>query len=663
MKQHRWMIAISLIALVILSGCGPGPNGEPAEEEVLKPINAADWPTPVPPTPSAAATPFPKVTLAPTATPTAQPDPAPAAPDAGALGIDLGGDADALAEEVTRLSGGLPPVAVALVQVDGVALRQGPGQTYPAVSQVPRDEPAGVLGRDASGNWLYVLTLSLEQGWLPAESLRIIGSLAEAPVLPPDPLAALLGSEAGSEATSPTGPPAASPQPLDLDALAPVATARVASQGLNLRQGPGTAYAVLEALAQGDEVAVLAINQAQDWVLVRTAADGQAGWVSLAFLNVTGALDEAPNVVTSSPDRDLPPGQVAPVFDPAALAAAGSAPGSAANPPGVGSASRLGRLVIQSASGEDIYVINADGSGLRRLTHGIDPALSPDGQTVAFTRWTGDDSALWLIGVDGGGERAVLGEMRKAKGPEWSPDGTRIALNFQHGGRLEKRKVCKNLMELGDKDPGIPFNVDPDDIGVETRDGVPHLCWKLPPDPHWSLRVVNLADGSFEDLYGGLYAFRPAWDPSRTWRIITDAGNGLLESDVNRDYWQNITDHIGDGSPVFSPDGRYLAVAVNQNGQFDIHRLNNDGSGRVRLTQTPFFALVGPNKQDPWQNVSPAWSPDGTEIAFLTNRTGRWEIWVMNADGSNQRPMFSEAVNDRLDIKYRFVDERVISWR
>jgi hypothetical protein len=35
----------------------------------------------------------------------------------------------------------------------------------------------------------------------------------------------------------------------------------------------------------------------------------------------------------------------------------------------------------------------------------------------------------------------------------------------------------------------------------------------------------------------------------------------------------------------------------------------------------------------------------------------------MNADGSNQRPLFSEAVNNQLNISYEFVDERVLSWR
>lgn len=88
----------------------------------------------------------------------------------------------------------------------------------------------------------------------------------------------------------------------------------------------------------------------------------------------------------------------------------------------------------------------------------------------------------------------------------------------------------------------------------------------------------------------------------------------------------------------------------------------NDGS-RLRLTETPLWVTASPNNPKPWNNVSPAWSPDGSQIAFLTDRTGRWEIWVMNADGSNQRPLFSKAVNDQLSITYDFADERVLSWR
>jgi Tol biopolymer transport system component len=139
-----------------------------------------------------------------------------------------------------------------------------------------------------------------------------------------------------------------------------------------------------------------------------------------------------------------------------------------------------------------------------------------------------------------------------------------------------------------------------------------------------------------------------------------------VQVDVNPDGPNRLlTDSINDGSPVFSPDGRYLAVVSGTPGGgagYDIHRLNADGGGRVQLTKTPLWVTSVPGNQKAWNNVAPAWSPDGSQIAFLTDRTGRWEIWVMNADGSDPRPLFSDEINDQLDISYNFVDERVLSW-
>jgi Tol biopolymer transport system component len=59
--------------------------------------------------------------------------------------------------------------------------------------------------------------------------------------------------------------------------------------------------------------------------------------------------------------------------------------------------------------------------------------------------------------------------------------------------------------------------------------------------------------------------------------------------------------------------------------------------------------------------VSPAWSPDGAYLAFLTDQKGEWQIWIMEADGRNPQPLVGPEL-DGLTLVYDFNDERALSW-
>ena len=103
----------------------------------------------------------------------------------------------------------------------------------------------------------------------------------------------------------------------------------------------------------------------------------------------------------------------------------------------------------------------------------------------------------------------------------------------------------------------------------------------------------------------------------------------------------NIThDSAYDGDPAWSPDGRKIAFSSYRDGHSEIYVMNADGSEVTRLT----YDLVG--NSAPFGglgNFAPDWSPDGTKIAFTSfrgdlNASGRanYDIYVMNADGSNE---------------------------
>jgi TolB protein len=194
--------------------------------------------------------------------------------------------------------------------------------------------------------------------------------------------------------------------------------------------------------------------------------------------------------------------------------------------------------------------------------------------------------------------------------------------------------------------------------------------WTQTAHPWWKLGLVRVKDRYFTELLCYDHSFSPTWSPDPS----TGSGQGGKVIAYDSDYGLHLTATDGsigghsykrslyalstdvrDTSPAWSPDGTKIAFMFSQHDHWEIYVMNADGSNRVRLTKEEPFTPRPPN------NVSPAWSPDSRHIAFFTDRNGKWELYVMNADGSNQRPMFETAL-DGLPIEYGFVAERMVSW-
>jgi len=134
----------------------------------------------------------------------------------------------------------------------------------------------------------------------------------------------------------------------------------------------------------------------------------------------------------------------------------------------------------------------------------------------------------------------------------------------------------------------------------------------------------------------------PGMDPATTkdgFRIAVvvadySAGTGdiFVPSDNGGAPRQLTNDPELDDSPAWSPDGTRIAFRSYRSGyDGEIWVINADGSAPVNLTPNALPAT--------WDNRRPDWSPDGRSIVFASTLGGDWGIWVMNADGSGKRQL------------------------
>lgn len=300
-----------------------------------------------------------------------------------------------------------------------------------------------------------------------------------------------------------------------------------------------------------------------------------------------------------------------------------------------------GKLVFQTSLGGDIYTVNVDGTGLQHITDGMDPVWSPDGDQIAFTRWR-EPRGVWVAKADGSGDWRVF-DWAEARWPSWSTDGVEILFSRQHLGREEDTKRCF--------------------FG---------FCFTFPANPHWRLGIVNTWNESFRDPAASKWSRAPYWSPAASGNpyIVYADREGLHVQNEDGSVSYFVTDDGQDTSPIWSPDGSQVAFVRKQHDHWEVYVVGADGQNLVRLTDTP-------DRPDgtPGNSVSPAWSPapheggtrqgrsaaGGQHIAYLTDRTGEWEIWVMRSDGSQQKPMFESAL-DGLTLDYGFVGDRALSW-
>jgi len=246
----------------------------------------------------------------------------------------------------------------------------------------------------------------------------------------------------------------------------------------------------------------------------------------------------------------------------------------------------------------EIFTINADGSGERRITDspGLDafPAWSPDGERIAFASDRDGNWEIYVMDADGVEQRRLTRTPEEDESsPAWSPDGERIA----------------------------------------------YVTGVIRNDP--TIHVMNSDGSGRKRLAAGNW---PSWSPDGEKIVYNDTTLAVMNADGSGQrrpddpsLVRRLTPAAYAEEPAWSPDGTRIAfVSTPGIGGTEIYVIDAGGSERTRLTDIP--------GDDHWP---PTWSPDGTRIAFTSEGTeGNPEIYVMNSDGSGLTRLTDDPAED-----------------
>lgn len=245
---------------------------------------------------------------------------------------------------------------------------------------------------------------------------------------------------------------------------------------------------------------------------------------------------------------------------------------------------------------DEIYVMEADGGGLNRLTsnEATDwlPAWSPDGRQIVYASDQGVGFDIYVMDSDGRNQKFLTALPSNNFCPSWSK--------------------ADKLAFASDQE------VDSEIYVMPAGGGAP----------------IKLTDNEANE-------FEPAWSPDGQWIAFASDIDGDFEIYVmpaSGGGWLKRTDNsVDDRGPTWSPDGQMIAFYANREGEVntDIYVMTADGGSRTPL-------LVHPA-----DDLEPTWSPDGRRLAFSSDRDGDYEIYVMNFDGTGLRNVTNNSAADR----------------
>jgi Tol biopolymer transport system component len=312
-----------------------------------------------------------------------------------------------------------------------------------------------------------------------------------------------------------------------------------------------------------------------------------------------------------------------------------------------------GQKVIYSSDQNgpySIYVTTLDGQSLRLTrnlsdTNELHAAWSPDGRLFAFIRAAGNGFDVIISPVSGGAERKAA-TIEKIKigsppddvllaqgspGPAWSADGGALAFtNGAPAGAMAPIYV-RELNSERQRPLTHPAPGENDFCPQYSPDGKWLAFCRLRSNSTSSVYVIPASGGTERQVTQDNEDIRGlAWMPDGRALVVSSNRAGpqrLWEVDLQS----------GDMSPLPTAGTSARDPSVSRDGKFVVY---SDYMLQAEVWEVPLSDKVGAPRNllpSTRQDHSAQYSPDGKSVAFVSDRSGSWEVWTMLADGTNPR--------------------------
>lgn len=287
----------------------------------------------------------------------------------------------------------------------------------------------------------------------------------------------------------------------------------------------------------------------------------------------------------------------------------------------------------KTSNGYNIIVLKKDLT-ISSLTEGgfnVDPEWSPDGNKIAYwTSFAGGLDDIIVMNEDGSDKRNLTNSAAWfEERPVWSPDGSMIAydmLRTEYGiGVMQADGSNQKFVIPGERYNTLVWDVDGVTLIFSKRKGEKRQIF--------SVRI----DGSSESQLTN--------DPTRSYSTPSISPNGrylsFLENDggssfriINRDRVTGEQISISeDGFGVlWSPDAVWMYFSERSNQGQTMYRVHPDGTSKENLSRKP--------QNSSYNDSVESITSDGSKVAFFSDRTGQWLLYVMNSNGSDQQFAF-----------------------